>query len=39
MEEFEDIKKKINIRDIKSPFILKMIFVFKYKTTIKYDKV
>ena len=28
MDEFEDIKYKINIRDIKSVFIIKIIFSF-----------
>ena len=28
MDKFKDIKYKINIRDINSPFIIKMIFSF-----------
>ena len=31
MDEFENIKNKINLRDIKSPFIIKIIFSFLNK--------
>ena len=31
MEEFENIKYKINLRDINSPFIIKIIFSFLNK--------
>ena len=31
MDKFEDIKNKINLKDIKSSFIIKIIFSFLYE--------